>query len=434
MNSNDSTENYKQMKKQPFILTLLAVVAILGLGQRIYLHHLREKNSELRSQQTNAGESERTSPRSRSERSQKTDGLSSDEVSRIHEEMVDFFQNFKQGQADQATIQKIRMDFYKNAQNFSAENIAELASLFKGDPDFPWKVVGPEFLHEIFVDTIPFEVMDYVENNPNLQQDEFLFVNAFRKSLQQDLPRAMKRYEEGVEMGDPKFQTSSIRSSLLIGLAPNHTEQMLNLAISPEFQADTDAVMHLGGFLDDRLETPEEFMNFLFTVERVMDEKGDSEFLQTVRKDFIRESQQKIRNWNFEGVEQFVSGAMSQDEQFGFLANTRNIAGFEEPEKWADWFQKITLDDWRDWAGDDPALKKHPLESLIQNATRGNLVDLGEKVLTQMAKGELRNEVMLTFAWSLADRYPEKAATYLDQLPQSKGRKRLVKKIAAKQK
>ena len=423
------------MKKQYLIIILLGVIAILGLSQRFYLHHLREENSALRSQQISPGESpEKSSSRSKPGRNQMTIGLSNEEVSLIHEEMADFFQKLKQGQGDQSTIQKMRMDFYKNAQNFSADNIAELASLFEGDPDFPWEVVGPEFLHEIFVDTVPFEVMDYVEKNPNSYNGDSLFVRAFRKSLQQDLSRAMKMYEEGVEMGDPKFQTSRIRSSVLIGLAPDHTEQMFNLALSPEFQADTDAVMLLGGFVDDHLESPEEFMNFLFTVERVMEEKGDSEFLQTVRKDFIRESQQKISDWNFEEIEQFVSGAMSQDEQFGFLANTRNIADLEAPEKWANWFQKISLEDWRDWAGDDPALKKHPLESLIQNATRGNQVDLGEKVLTQMAKGELRDEVMLTFAWSLADRYPEKAATYLDQLPQSKERKRLVKKIANKQK
>jgi hypothetical protein len=43
--------------------------------------------------------------------------------------------------------------------------------------------------------------------------------------------------------------------------------------------------------------------------------------------------------------------------------------------------------------------------------------------------GQLRDEATLEYAWMIADRDPERAASYLDQLPQTEGKQNLEGKI-----
>ncbi|MDP0490667.1 MAG: hypothetical protein Q7Q71_06430 [Verrucomicrobiota bacterium JB023] len=375
------------------------------------------------------GEQEEVSRRKGDQTAEKVDGVSAEEVAGYHEDLVSFYAAALNGEVEEEDVREKLREFYRRAQGFSAENIGEFVALLKEDGRIPWEVIDDEILGEIFGEVVPFELVKFLAGNRELEGWESLFQGAFVQCLKTDLSKAFKMYEEGVAAGRAEFRTTTIRSRVLIALARDYPDKMLALAQSEEFQADPDALMHLGGFVDDQLETSQEFLGFLIEIERALEKGGNAEFLATVRKDFIRESRQKVRNWSFDETKGFVMGGMNRDEMFEFFAWTRHMADLTEPEKWGEWLMEIEAEEWVEWAGDDASLQTHPLVSFVRNSARGD-TSFGEEFLKTMPEGALRDEVMLEFAWRVVGRKPELVAGYLEKLPESKGRERLAEEIA----
>lgn len=419
------------MSSWRWVLVGLSLVVFVGGWQWLKLRGLEEERVLLRNEKEKlVGSNGLSSNQSGVEKGDAAvQGLTKQEVEVFCDDVVELFLKAQNGEVRGEEMRERFVDFLRRAKGFSADNITELVLLLKENRRVPWKMFADEVLGEFFVQAVPFEMMSFLKANRDLEGWESLWTQAFSKCLQQDPTRGLKMYEEGVAAGNADFQTTTIRSRLLSGLVRDYPEKMLKLAQSKEFQDDPDALMHLGGFVDDRLETTQEFLSFLVTLEQAMQKSPKPEFLQTVRKDFIRESRQKIRDWSFEDMRHFASAGMNRDEQFGFIEQIRHYGDLSEPEKWAEWFLEISPKEWAQWAGDDPALKKHPLESLVVNLARRDY-ELGDSLLDKIPEGDFRNEVMLEFAWRLADRKPARAEVYLELLPESKGRARLAKRIA----
>ena len=412
------------MRRQKWILIVVGVAVLVGGVQRFLLRGLEKEKASLLAKKEMKGAIGNSNEQEGRGLAQNPVGISSEGVSQFHGDLVQFFLGMEDGELSEAEMRERWMGFFQQARSFSAANISELVSLLEADGRIPREVWDDEIIGDVFVEMVPFEMMSFLKKNPELKGREFFLPQAFYQCLQMDLSKALKLFEEGVATGNPDFQTTRIRSMVLLSMARDYPDKMLSMAQTKDFQGDPDALMHLGGFVDDQLENSGEFIGFLEAVRRAEEKGGNVEFLAKVRGDFIRETQGKFRDWSFEETKQFVSGGLDREEQFEFFQYLKNQGDLSEPEKWADWFVQVESEEWAEWSGSD----EHPLVSLLENTARRNQ-DFGESYLKKMPSGELRDEAMLAFAWRLADSRPEKAAVYLEQLPKSQSRNRLKKRI-----
>ncbi|HSP42082.1 MAG TPA: hypothetical protein VLO11_04375, partial [Luteolibacter sp.] len=100
----------------------------------------------------------------------------------------------------------------------------------------------------------------------------------------------------------------------------------------------------------------------------------------------------------------------------------------DDRKKWADWFLGIDPGDWNSWIATRPQRFKHPVVHMLSDWAREDAA-ASSSWLEKIPPGQLRDEATLEYAWTIADRDPERAAGYLDQLPATSGKQRLVGKI-----
>ena len=320
--------------------------------------------------------------------------------------------------------------FLLAAKDFSGKDIARLLELLRADSRLAGlaadKIV--EACREIFSEAAPFAWRDYLEAHRDLPDWQKLFDSAVSNCLQADGKRAIEQFEDETARGNRDFATSGIRTGVLLKLAASDPDKMLTMAASPEFSADPDALAHLGGFVDDQLKKPEEHHRFLAALRRATEKQPDSPLWQTIRKDYVREMTNQLPTWPFEQMKTLVDGEFSKEEKLFAAEQASHRGDLDDKSKWADWFLGIDLADWDRWAAGQPQKFKHPVIHLLGDWGR-NDVGAASAWLETMPADDLRSKAVLEHAWTIADRNPERAAGYLGELPESKEKQNLVKKI-----
>ena len=316
------------------------------------------------------------------------------------------------------------------AGHFSGKDITNFVNSLRGDP----RLVGVDadeishFYREIFSDVSPFAWRDYLQAHRELPNWQGLFDSAVSSCLQADSKRAIRQFEEESARGNRDFATSVIRKGVLLNLAASDPDKMLAMAISPEFAADPDALAHLGGFVDDRLKKTEDHHRFLAALRRATQKNPDSPLWQTIRKEYVREMAGQLASWSCESVKTLVDGEFSLEEKLLVTEQASHRGDLSDIGKWADWFLSIDPGEWDRWIVGQPQKFKHPIVELMGDWGRSDF-EAASAWLEKMPPGELRTQATYEYASSLAEQHPDRAASYLAELPESKQKQSLVKKI-----
>jgi hypothetical protein len=318
------------------------------------------------------------------------------------------------------------------ARDFSGRDIARLVELLGSDSRLEGMKVDKiaEACRGIFSESAPFAWRDYLEGNRNLPDWQRLFNSAVAECLQADGKRAIEEFEKESASGNRDFASSGIRTGVLLKLAAIDPDKMLSLAASPDFTADPDALAHLGGFVDDQLKNPEEHHRFLAALRRATEKNPDLPLWKAVRKEYVREMTNQLPSWPFEQMKTLVEGELSREEKLLVAEKASHRGDLDDNAKWADWFLGIDLGEWDRWIVGQPQPFKHPVIELLIGWGR-NDVATASAWLEKMPPGELRSKAALEHARSIIDRHPDRAASYLAELPESEDKQELVKKIGA---
>lgn len=316
------------------------------------------------------------------------------------------------------------------AGDFSGKDIATFIGLLGTDP----RLAGLEgeaitdVCREIFSAAAPFAWKAYLEEHRDLPDWQNLFDSVVASCLRADGKRALAQFEEETARGNRDFASSSIRASVLRNLAASDPDKMLAMAALPDFAADPDALAHLGGGTASQLKKPDDHHRFLAALRRATGRNPDSSFLQTVRNDYIGAMRQQLQQWPLDSVQPLVDGEFTREEKQQFAEQVARRGDLENPSKWADWFLGIDLAEWDRKIEDGTQPAKHPLVSQVANWSRTD-ASAAAAWLEKVPPGDLRSKVVQAFAWTIADRDPDLAADYLDELPESTGKRNLLQKI-----
>jgi hypothetical protein len=281
--------------------------------------------------------------------------------------------------------------------------------------------------HQVLGGTAPFAWREYLISHRDLPDWQNLFEDATRQCMMADSKRTLAMIEEEKARGNPYVATTGIRSSVLLALAASDPDKMLTYALSPELAADPDALAHLGGAVDDQLKKPADHQRFLDALRRAQ-EKNPSLVLDKIRADYVREMGQRFYEWSAYEAITLIDSEFTPAERLKVIEQIARRGDLTDPDKWIDWFLKIDPAEWAALSRQQNNPYKHPLVRQIASRSIQD-ADLPAKWLEKIPPGQLRDEATLEYAWMIADRDPERAASYLDQLPANKGKQRLVGKI-----
>jgi hypothetical protein len=418
------------MKRLLLLSAVIVLVSGIAFFQNRRLAELRDDHAELkrRSQAESfvgtAAAVEKTS----------VAGVSEEQVTEVHEWMVDLIVAFRAakeaGRRDANPEAQARMkDILLIAKDFSAENVGALIEALRADARLGEMTFEErlEACFELFMDVAPKAFLDYLEAHRDLPDWQQRFDRCYRAWLAASPQEAIERFEE--EKGSTDYATTSARQSAMLALAASDPDRMLEMAMSPEFAADPDALAHLGGFVDDRLETPADHLRFMAALRRAEAKDPDSALLKTVRRDYVREMTGQVEQWRVEDVRTLVDGEFTPEERFQVMDRASHRGDLDEWKNWGDWFLKVDPKEWDQWvARQTKNFPRHPAVGLLCNWARHD-PDSAAKWLEAMPASELRSAAVLEYAWTIADRDPVAAEAYVDELPDSKGKRRLLKKI-----
>ena len=429
------------MKKQYWIVIALGAAALVGGWQWNRLQDAEGKKRDLVSRKK--GLEERSEEVSRERRVQadrreglipRVAGVSEKEVSGFHEDLIGMFLASLEGEkGDRDQVASL----IAKTKDFSTENIAQLADLIRADDRIPESnekfgdlrgEIFDEVIGEFTAQTTPFQTLLYLQEHPLTGGHEFSLAGVFSLCFQHDSELAMSLYEKEVAAGNSDFEDSRIRFLVLKNLSKQDPDKMFKMAFSPEFGDDPIIFRGLGRRVASEMENSKEALTFFAALDRVKQTEENSEALQKIRTDLVKELIDEFYNWPFEQTKEVVSLKFTESEKNELSYWMADRGGLDEVEKWADWFSNIKAEDWSQWAGERPNYQKHPLVELLTKAGRSN-PEFGEQHLEKMPEGTLRDDAMLAFAYELASSQPERARPYLDQLPKSQGKNRLAKKL-----
>lgn len=413
------------MKSSIILVLTVAVVAVFAIHRQDRLAELKEETLRL----------ERQSPEAQSKRHrtklipEQADAPAA-QVEFVRESLVELFvlrrNRSEEPDPEHAELMK---RLFLAAKDLSARDMESVINALSTDSRFAGMEREGiiEACYSIFGRTAPFAWREYLISHRDLPHWQNLFETANSKCMRDDAKRALELIEQETALGNPEVATSDIRSSVLLALADSNPDKMLALAVSPELAADPDALAHLGGFVDDRLENPADHQRFLAALRRAQ-QKNPSPVLDKIREDYVREMCNQLPRWPFEEMKLLVEGELSKNEKLLIAEKASHLSDLDEKGKWANWFLGIDPDEWDAWIKTQPQKFRHPAIGLMNVWAREDIA-ASETWLEKMPLGDLRNATALEFAWTITDRDPDRAAGYLDQLPASKGKENLLRKI-----
>jgi hypothetical protein len=403
------------------VLTVIAVAAFAFLRQG-RLTELKEKTRMLESQSSVS-----PSPRSRQTPDEERPDADAAQVELVCETMVEAFIAF-QDRSRGGDPERIKRLLFA-AKDLSARDIAKVMNTLSNDA----RLAGVERddiirgCHEVLGGASPFAWRECLGSHRELPDWQNCFEDATRQCMQADEERTLALIEQEKSRGNPEVATTGIRQSVLLALAASDPDKMLARALSPELAADPDALAHLGAAVSGQLKKPDDHQRFFDALRRAQ-EKNPSPVLETIRKDYVRELSNRLDAWPADEALPLIDSEFTSAERFQVAEQCSSRGDLTEPDKWIDWFLKIDPAEWAAWSKQQNNRYTHPLVRQIASRSMQD-ADLPAKWLEKIPPGPMRDEATLEYAWMIANRDPERAASYLDRLPQTKGKQNLVGKI-----
>ncbi len=404
------------------VLTSIAVVAVAIHRQ----DRLTELNEETRILEVEQQPLVSTSARPRRNTDIAQPDAPAAQVELVSETMVELFIAWQTpDRIREAEVMEQTKRLLLAARDLSARDVEKVMhTLFEDDR---LAELGREDIigmgHELIGQAAPFSWREYLIANRDLPDWQGLFEAATWQCLSTDTRRTLALIERETARGNPEVATTRIRSGMLMALAAHDPDKMLAHALSPEFLADPDALYGLGGFAVNALKSPADHQRFLGALRRTR-ENNPSQVLDQIRRDYLGQLNQRFSNWPADEAITLIESEFTTTERFELAGTLAQRGDLTDPEKWLDWFLKIDPEVWAEsntWA-------KHPVLSLIENRAF-QYTDARANWLEKIPPGPLRDEATLSYASMIADRDPDRAAGYLDQLPESRGKDNLVRKI-----
>lgn len=408
------------------ILIATAMVAAVGIAivQHSRLSELHAETASLEAGRTTSAmkRDDRSRPATATQR-EATDA----QIELVHETMIEAMVAYQNriARPDPGRMKQLLLA----ASDFSGRDIAHFIELMRNDP----RLAGAEaeeiadVCREIFSEVAPFAWRDYLMANRDLPDWQHLFDSAVSNCLHANGRRAIKTFEEEFARGNRDYATTTIRTSVLLELAVSDPDKMLALAVSPEFAADPDALLNLGGFIANGIDNPSDHQRYLTAMWRAQ-ERNPSPFLEKIRQDYVSGMGQWLYQWPAADAISLIDSGFTPDERFSTVDTLARRGDLNDPEKWFDWFLRIDPNAWEAWTQREGIRGRHPLVTQIESRSIYDPQSSGGW-LGKIPPGALRDEATLSYAWMIADRDPDRAAGYLAELPESKGKQNLVQRI-----
>lgn len=408
--------------KTAIILVLTSIaVAVVAVHRQGRLTELKE---ETRMLEQHPAASTSTRPRRNLDIAQPD--VSAAQVELVSEAIVELFTARQPRELrDDAEAMERAKGLLLAARELSVQDVEKVMHTLLDDPRLA--EIGRDQILEmcsgVMSEATPFSWREYLIANRDLPNWQHLFESATRQCLGTDPRQALALIEREMARGNPEVATTRIRSGMLMALAAHDPDKMLAHAVSPEFLPDPDALYRLGGSAFNALKSTADHQRFLDALRRTR-EKNPSPVLDRIRKDYVRELSQRLSSWTADEAITLIDSEFTTAERFQFANSFGHIVDHNESEKWLDWFLKIDPDEWGAWSGGD----KHPLVRKIESGAFHD-AEMTAILLEKIPPGPVRDEATLSYAWVIADRDPDRAASYLDQLPESDGKQNLTRKI-----
>ena len=408
------------------ILIATTMVAAVGIAivQHSRLSDLLAENASLEAGRTTAAmkRDDRSRPATATQRE-----ATVAQIEFVHETMIEAMVAF-QNRTARPDPERMKQLFLA-ASDFSGRDIARLVEHLRNDP----RLAGAEAdeiaaaCGEIFAEAAPFAWRDYLLANRDLPGWQNLFDSAFRNCLHADGRRAIKTFEEESARGNRDYATTAIRLGVLRELAVIDPDKMLALAVSPEFAADPAVHVDLGGVIAGRIDNPSDHQHYLTAMWRAQ-ERNPSPLLEKIRQDYVSGMAGRFQEWPAADAIPLIDSGFTADERFSAAATIARRGDLNDTDKWIDWFLRIDPKAWEAWTQRQGIRDRHPLVIQIENRSIEDAKTAG-CWLEKIPPGALRDEATLTYAWMIAERDPDRAAGYLAELPESKGKQNLVRRI-----
>lgn len=421
------------MKSFLVITAILAAAMTVGVFQNSKLRDLKRQSVSLEGRSAASTEDRLAGS---SESPPFPDQASHAERDSLREEIVAAFLPFKDrspsGGPDPAARRRTMM---LTSAKFGAEDIEHLLEQLQKDPRLAG--LSPDQILEscldIFSETTPAAAMKFLEGHRDLREWDGQYARCQRQFLIANPRDAIRSYEQQAAAGNPDVEDSGIRQTVLLQEARIDPDRMLARALSPDFASDADALARLGSFVASTLNEPSEHQRFLAALRRAQAGEVPSPQLEKIRAEYVAGLSKSLVDFTFEDSSALVDSEFTPDEKLA-LAGTASHQGYpSEPAKWADWFLKIDPDAWKEWNARKGTKGKHPASDIVSNWAQSDYQAAG-KWLESVPAGELKSEMTLDYAWRIAGIDPDHAATYLHELPESKPKRNLIKKIAENRK
>lgn len=415
------------------IIAILTAAVSLGIIQDSKLRALKRESASL---EERSASPPREHPATSPESPTAVDRVSPAERDLFREDFVSALLAFKSRTRPAGTDPvALRRKMLLAAARFESEDIEQMFQQLRADPRLGDLSRDELFgsLMGIFAETAGAATMTFLEGHRDVPDWHARFAQCQRQYLIANPREAIRDFEQRSAAGNPDLADSGIRQNILIEEARIDPDRMLARAVSPDFASDADALARLGSFVASTLNEPSEHQRFLAALRRAQAGADPHPQLEKIRAEYVAGLSNSLVDFTFEDSSALVDSEFTPDEKLALAGTASPRGDLSEPAKWADWFLKIDPEAWKEWNARKGTKGKHPASDIVSNWAQSDYQAAG-KWLESVPAGELKLEMSLEYAWRIAGIDPDHAATYLHELPESKAKRNLIKKIAENRK
>jgi hypothetical protein len=298
-----------------------------------------------------------------------------------------------------------------------------LIGKLKVHPDLPAESRDhlAEFFVEILTGTNPKEAIGLLQMLTDYPNRDYAINSAFSTWSAADPTDAFRWYEEETAHENPvTVIPGMLKAATLIRVRIDPAsalsdEQIEKLAASP------DEAVNLGGTIATSLRDAREHTAFLTALRRA-EESGRSPLLAAIRADYVMGLSSQLHEWTFDEATALIESELTPSEKMAAVNNICPWMDLMEPERWADWFEKIE--------SADGEIK--PMTNFVLGWMHGADSASAGKWLEQASPGKGKDGLVFNYALLMADKDPPVAMQWVSRIQQEKLRTRAFKEVGKK--
>lgn len=267
----------------------------------------------------------------------------------------------------------------------------------------------------------PAEAIRLLLTFPDVAYRESRIIGAFYNWGSENPTQAIRWFEEESEKGNLVTKDPGMLKCVMLSQARIDPVRALSRALSDEVAASPDSLSNLGASFAAMLRNAGEQRAFLSALRKAQEKVPGSEVLAKIRASYIRELSSKFHEWTFEEASELMDIEMTQSEKIAAANNVSHYTNLSDPILWANWMLRF----------DAPVDDNHPVIASVRNGANGDYETTG-KWLEQVPSGDLKNLMIVHYAWFVADRDPACAMRWAMSLAEGPQRKKIVRQVGEK--